>query len=62
MEGGDVIDEIRHSVRQIMDEYRYPNTGVAFQHWVASEILGIDDIDKIAAEVHKNEARDGGID
>lgn len=57
--------ELRRSladmVEQIKEEQRYPNLGTAFQHWVAVNVLNLDD-EEVASALKGSMSKDGGID
>lgn len=55
------MDVVLDEVRQLKDDYCYPDLGRAFQHWSAVNVLGLGN-EEVAAEMEGSQAQDAGID
>ena len=55
------MEVLLDEVRQLKDDYCYPDLGRAFQHWSAVNVLGLVDED-VATEMQGSQAQDAGID
>ena len=55
------MEVLLDEVRQLKDDYCYPNLGLAFQHWSAVNVLSLVDED-VATDMQGSQTQDVGID